>query len=431
MRTPGCAVPRRASRLRNYTLFLAALAFLAGMKFSSPPCDSSPSAAKRPFRIAFDHRPDDEPETPTSDIYSVNADGTQLEALTTDGHSRTPIWSPDGRQILYMHECAWPSNLAIPKRFARVPNGPWISHTFHEWYVMTNRGEDAHRVSNVCGNPAVEAAWSPNLRDILYYTCKSFLPDKDRTGAPDEVDELYVTNSSGRNAQLVRKFDAPIYTAAWSPDGKTLAADGVASPKAESVPDHRLFLLPMYGKGEVGPIIAPDTHLAWSPDGTKVALAVFAREEGYHTAVGVVNADGPHLIRLTEEHGFGLAAFPVWSPDGRQIAFVASTEMHHAPPIADLQIFIMNADGSGLHQITHNPDWVCGSPSWSPDGEELVFSCRLAYIPCPVLAPSTVWKITPECTVERIFVLSLKEPDAKPVQITKINGSNPVFAPVP
>jgi Tol biopolymer transport system component len=396
------------------------------MNFSSLQCESSRSKARPLFRIAFNHRPDDEPETPTSDIYSANADGTQLEALTTDGHSRAPIWSPDGRQILYMHDSAWPSELPNPMR---VPDGPWSSHTYHEWYVMTNRGEDAHRVSNGCGS-AVAAAWSPDGHNILYI-CKCLLPQTARTGELDETGELHVIDSGGQHSRLVRKFDAPIYTAAWSPDGGTLAVDGAASPSKDSGPIAGLFLMPVYGKGAIGPIAVPGTRLAWSPNGAKLALNVFAREQDAYSGVGVINADGSHLIQLTDEHRFRNAALPAWSPDGRQIAFEASTEMQHAARIADQQIFIMNADGSGQRQLTHDRDWDCGNPSWSPDGNELAFSCDLATIPCPAAMPSSGRKLTPECTVRRIFVLSLKEPNAKPVQITKINGSSPVFAPVP
>lgn len=426
MRTTGCAVPRRASRLRNWTVFLAALVPLAGMSFSSPQRDSSPSEAQTPLRIAFDHRPDDDPDTPTRDIYLVNADGTELKALTTDGHSRIPIWSPDGSRILYMHESAWPSNL--PNRNIPVPDKRWLSHTYHEWYVMTNHGEDAHRVSNGCGS-AVAAAWSPDGHNILYI-CYCLVPDKAGTDEFDKTAELYVTDTGGQNTHLVREFDAPIYTAAWSPDGKTLAVDGAASPSTESGPIAGLFLMPVYGKGAIGPMAVPGTRLAWSPNGGKLALNVFAREQDAYSSVGIIDADGSHLTQLTDPHRFRNAALPAWSPDGRQIAFQASTGMQHAARIGDQQIFIMNADGSGLRQLTHNPDWVCGNPSWSPDGNELALSCNLATIPCPAI-PSTVRIPTPECTVQRIFVLSLREPNAKPVQITKINGSNPVFAPVP
>ena len=49
---------------------------------------------------------------------------------------------------------------------------------------------------------------------------------------------------------------------------------------------------------------------------------------------------------------------PAWSPDGRQIAFYSERD-------GNWEIYLMNADGSGLTRLTDNPanDWF---PSWAP-----------------------------------------------------------------
>ena len=57
---------------------------------------------------------------------------------------------------------------------------------------------------------------------------------------------------------------------------------------------------------------------------------------------------------------------PAWSPDGRQIAFESDLD-------GDPEIFVMNADGSGVRQLTHNTIWDEG-PAWAPDGTKLAFS---------------------------------------------------------
>ena len=57
---------------------------------------------------------------------------------------------------------------------------------------------------------------------------------------------------------------------------------------------------------------------------------------------------------------------PAWSPDGRQIAFESDLD-------GDKEIYVMNADGSNVRQITHNTLWDEG-PAWSPDGTKFVFS---------------------------------------------------------
>jgi TolB protein len=60
---------------------------------------------------------------------------------------------------------------------------------------------------------------------------------------------------------------------------------------------------------------------------------------------------------------------PAWSPDGKRIAYVSSAD--HTGPLA---IWVMNADGTGKHQLTF-PQAGDSSPSWSPDGRKILFTC--------------------------------------------------------
>jgi TolB protein len=91
----------------------------------------------------------------------------------------------------------------------------------------------------------------------------------------------------------------------------------------------------------------------WSPDGTRIAFS--AIRDG-RLWVAVMDADGSNETLLAE----GLA--PDWSPDGQQIAFSRP----------DGQIWVVDAAGSNLRQITHSTTTKAG-PSWSPDGKEMVF----------------------------------------------------------
>jgi hypothetical protein len=67
--------------------------------------------------------------------------------------------------------------------------------------------------------------------------------------------------------------------------------------------------------------------------------------------ISVVQPDGTGLQQLTST---GDALDPAWSADGQQIAF------HRL----DQGIWVMNADGSGMHQVSK----VGRTPAWSPDG---------------------------------------------------------------
>jgi Tol biopolymer transport system component len=57
---------------------------------------------------------------------------------------------------------------------------------------------------------------------------------------------------------------------------------------------------------------------------------------------------------------------PMYSPDGLKIAFISTHD-------GDPEIFVMNADGTGLKKLTDNTA-VDAAPSWSPDGGKIVFT---------------------------------------------------------
>ena len=57
---------------------------------------------------------------------------------------------------------------------------------------------------------------------------------------------------------------------------------------------------------------------------------------------------------------------PVYSPDGMKLAFISTHD-------GDPEIFVMNADGTGLKKLTENTA-VDAAPSWSPDGGKIVFT---------------------------------------------------------
>jgi hypothetical protein len=89
--------------------------------------------------------------------------------------------------------------------------------------------------------------------------------------------------------------------------------------------------------------------------------------------VMVMNADGTGVTQLTDTEG-EFDGDPHWSPDGRKIVFTRQGG-----------IAVMNADGTGVTQLTTGPQGAAGSdgePAWSPDGRRIAF-IRSAFPPCP------------------------------------------------
>jgi Tol biopolymer transport system component len=104
---------------------------------------------------------------------------------------------------------------------------------------------------------------------------------------------------------------------------------------------------------------ANEASPVFSPDGSQIA---FDTDRDGNSEIYVMDAAGTHPRRLTDHPAQDRA--PSWSPDGRQIAFMSDRE---ARP--DSQIFVMNADGTGVKRVTgRGSAWT---PQFSPDGREI------------------------------------------------------------
>ncbi len=87
----------------------------------------------------------------------------------------------------------------------------------------------------------------------------------------------------------------------------------------------------------------------------------FVLGEPGDSQIYVINADGSGLRRLPNNGRSN--SDPAWSPTGSVIAVVS--------PSANAQIYIINADGSGARLIT---GYYCMAPSWSPDGQFIAYA---------------------------------------------------------
>ncbi|MDX6438280.1 MAG: hypothetical protein QOF45_863 [Gaiellaceae bacterium] len=95
----------------------------------------------------------------------------------------------------------------------------------------------------------------------------------------------------------------------------------------------------------------------WSPDGRRIA---FVRSDINELGIYVVGRDGGGLRRLAT------GSEPSWSPDGSRIAFGAGA----GPTSA---IFTVRLDGSDRRQLTRPRLVYDGTPDWSPDGRRIAF----------------------------------------------------------
>ena len=115
----------------------------------------------------------------------------------------------------------------------------------------------------------------------------------------------------------------------------------------------------------------------WSPDATKIAFAT-NRDGNYE--IYTMNADGTNQSRLTTVTPKDAFA-PRWSPTNPNLLIFVTT--NNTAPNA-LDIWKVNADGTGMTNLTNRPSFNDGAPSpithlpsppsWSPDGTKIAFT---------------------------------------------------------
>jgi TolB protein len=149
-----------------------------------------------------------------------------------------------------------------------------------------------------------------------------------------------------------------------------------------------------------------DFDPAVSSDGKKIAFSRHLLAEDGRD-LWVMNADGTNQVRLTRTvsaTSWTSSTSPAWSPDGKRIAFVTSTGLW------EHQIFVMNADGSDVKQVTHDDDAYSLAPEWSPDGSRILFS---HFAPHP--EDSGIFEMNPDgSNLRRLSGYSGMEPTRSP-----------------
>jgi serine/threonine protein kinase/Tol biopolymer transport system component len=113
---------------------------------------------------------------------------------------------------------------------------------------------------------------------------------------------------------------------------------------------------------QTGEVLTPTA----SPDDKEIA---FLSDSGGHANLWVVNTRNGALRQITHERDPNVAVgVPVWSPDGRSIAFVSSRGNQGLT----FGVWLVDSDGSNLRNVA-NPGL---GPAWSPDGRWVYYSTR-------------------------------------------------------
>jgi Tol biopolymer transport system component len=281
-----------------------------------------------------------------SDIYVVDEEGTHETKLTcTKQVEQDPVWSPDGQKIAYL------------------TTG---SSGFGMLHVMNADGTNRIRLpeGNLAGAVRLGTgapAWSPDGQKIAFVEIHS--------------GDLYVINADGTNEARLTTLPSgysedatALGNPAWSPDGKWIAFGRSTVPDTSTVDPSASASAPAEGLSGIYLINVDGTGLrkltsiaggpVWSPDGKRIAFIDASSE------LNVINADGSERKELPARTDDPPQL--AWSPDGERIAFIGNRS----------KLNVINADGSGRRSLTNVPGLsYVAFPTWSPDSEKLAFSC--------------------------------------------------------
>ena len=415
------------------------------------------------------------------DIFVKQVDGEALVRLTSTGPSESaPAWSPDGRQIAFMREGQGIfviSPLGGGERKVADTRVPLLLKTI-AWTPDARSLVVSEMTSPICASlfvvsietgqktqltsppePSIGDGWpavSPDGRTVAFARYSQ-----------DTSANVYLVPLSGGEPSQVTADKASIFGLAWTPDADlvlssdrggsfrlwrlsarppsspSIAALDIASENArfpsisrrgmgtstrlayqrlvENVDIRRAEIVgegtPQHGLRSSQPFIAStksEDHPRYSPDGTKIAF-VSLRSGTYEIWLCASDASNP--VRLTSMGGPVIVG-PQWSPEGRRIAFFATTGRAGA-----YEAYVMDADGGPPLRLTRSQGEVEALPAWSRDG-------RSMYLTSGRSGSLQIWKMPlageePVQLTKRGGAEALESPDGRVIYYTKVPEVGP------
>ncbi len=196
-------------------------------------------------------------------------------------------------------------------------------------------------------NFSAAPVWSPD---------GTFIAATASSGGNPDIYLLNFFDPSGKPKRLTHDA-ASEKQPAWSPNGKQIV---FASDRGNPVGQYDIWVMNSNGS-HAHPLIGgplSQQNPAWSPNGKTIVFQAFDTHTGL-SRLYAATSTGHNVHPLTSGPQ---DSSPNWSPDGTQIAFQRSN-----------QIYLMHADGSSIHKLSHQPAGANKSPAWSPEGERIAF----------------------------------------------------------
>jgi RHS repeat-associated protein len=299
----------------------------------------------------------------TSQLYSMNTDGSELSRLTNDAaNDETPVWSPNNSRIVFQSDRD------------NVFSGS------SDIYVMNWDGSGQVRLTSDAHDDSMPV-WSPDGTKVAFQSA--------RNGVNYQI---YVMNADGSGQVNISNSTSNDAEPSWSPDGFKIAfASDRDQPGFSSI-----YLMNANGSSQTRLTVSGsgrrDGQPKWSPNGAKLSFmstrdsTVVTWQETdddgvvltrtalqVNKEVYVMNSDGSGQTRLTNALENDDSAS--WSGDGTKIVFRSDRERECCDPME--QIWVMNADGSSQADLSNN-GFGDHCPSWQRVSTNVVPSVSIA-----------------------------------------------------
>ncbi|MFW5691634.1 MAG: TolB family protein [Chloroflexota bacterium] len=183
--------------------------------------------------------------------------------------------------------------------------------------------------------------WSPDGQRVVFDSARSDPPS------------LWIVTADGRSLRQLTDLTESSHSGRWSPDGLTIAFVHVPF-----MGNDQLTLVP--ADGGTSRVVASGLimdHIRWSPDSARLLFTAGLTDT---RRVYVASVDGPSAVPVIDQ----LMRYAVWSPDGTRLALVD-----------DSGIYVARADdlpvqASALRRVAGSGPAV---PVWSPDGRFIAY----------------------------------------------------------